>query len=130
MNKKELEKYKEKLSEQLHILLQNLKNLEESVMTNSRMDSSGDLTNIPTHIADISSDTVAQDLALGLIESEAGVVRKIQAALQSIEKGTYGDCEHCSQPISKKRLDYIPYTTLCIQCKSIEEKKQKNAILW
>jgi DnaK suppressor protein len=39
-----------------------------------------------------------------------------------IEKGTYGICENCGRPIAEERLRAIPWTTLCIDCKRLEER--------
>jgi DnaK suppressor protein len=35
-------------------------------------------------------------------------------------------CERCEEPISIKRLDARPVTTLCIRCKEEQEKKEKS----
>ncbi len=41
-------------------------------------------------------------------------LRDIDAALQSIEKGRYGICERCNQPIEIARLEVKPDATLCL----------------
>jgi len=125
MNKRELKKFEELLKHQQDLLLQNLKNLQDVVLIYSKH-SSGDNSNIPTHTADISSETVSQNLALGLMENEQIVIKEINVALQKIKNGTYGICEHCNEPISKNRLEYIPYTKMCIICKTKEEKLHKR----
>ncbi len=123
MLEKELEKYKDLLLHKLVLLRQSVKDMEDSVLNRSRLDSSGDLTNIPTHIADISADTFSQDLTLGLIENEEDVIRKIENALERIDNKTYGICEYCKKKISKKRLEHVPYALLCIKCKTEEEQE-------
>jgi RNA polymerase-binding transcription factor DksA len=40
----------------------------------------------------------------------------IDAALERIEKGTYGFCEGCKQMISLERLEIMPEATECIKC--------------
>jgi len=47
-------------------------------------------------------------------------------ALARIEDGTFGVCERCEEPISLKRLEARPVTTLCIRCKEEQEKKEKS----
>ncbi len=42
--------------------------------------------------------------------------RAIHAALDRIERGTYGVCAQCEEPISTARLDAVPYATLCKTC--------------
>jgi len=43
-------------------------------------------------------------------------IRQINAALTKIEKGNYGTCSDCQQTIAVKRLEALPYATLCISC--------------
>lgn len=58
---------------------------------------------------------------LRLRDRERRLIRKIQAALQRIEDGTYGVCEECGEEISLARLKARPVTRLCIQCKARQE---------
>ena len=41
------------------------------------------------------------------------------AALAKIDKGTYGLCERCGQPIPKERLKALPWAALDVGCKSM-----------
>jgi RNA polymerase-binding transcription factor DksA len=43
-------------------------------------------------------------------------LKKLEAALERIEEGTYGLCEACGQAIEPERLAALPITTLCIAC--------------
>ena len=48
----------------------------------------------------------------------------IEYALQQLQEGTpYGICERCGRPIDPARLEVLPETTFCIQCKLIVEKR-------
>ena len=49
-------------------------------------------------------------------------VRKIQAAIQRLDEGTYGICEDCGEDISIPRLKARPVTKLCINCKARQEE--------
>lgn len=49
-----------------------------------------------------------------LVEAQQGI-RYINHALARIESGDYGECEECGEPIEEKRLEAIPYATLCMQ---------------
>jgi RNA polymerase-binding transcription factor DksA len=44
----------------------------------------------------------------------------VDLALSKIEKGTYGICERCGNPITPERLEAIPYARLCMSCKQKE----------
>ena len=50
-----------------------------------------------------------------LIENQ-NKLKKLKDALAKIDSNDYGLCEKCLQPISKERLEFLPESTLCIQC--------------
>jgi DnaK suppressor protein len=43
-------------------------------------------------------------------------LRAIDAAIESIDDGEYGDCQDCGEPIGIKRLEAIPGVCTCIGC--------------
>jgi DnaK suppressor protein len=80
---------------------------------------------IPSHIADMGSDTYEQDNTLRLMDNEGEVLAQIEGALERIEDGDYGSCVECSGRIPKMRLNAIPYTPYCVKCASqIESNKR------
>ena len=57
------------------------------------------------------------DDVLNALDNEAKViVQQVDNALLGIKEGTYGICKNCGQPIAEKRLEAVPYVTLCIKC--------------
>lgn len=52
-------------------------------------------------------------------------IRQIDAALERIDAGTFGECEACGNEIGKERLKAIPTAALCIECATALEKKQR-----
>ena len=52
-------------------------------------------------------------------------VKKIDEALDRIDQSTYGICERCEEEIPYPRLKARPVTTLCINCKTLEEQEEK-----
>jgi len=46
------------------------------------------------------------------------VLKKVELALRSIEKGTYGQCKKCQSEIETGRLKNMPYADLCVTCQS------------
>jgi DnaK suppressor protein len=50
----------------------------------------------------------------------------IEHALERFEKGTYGLCENCGQPIDPKRLEVLPQASLCMNCKALLAKNAKS----
>ena len=77
---------------------------------------------MPIHMADLGSDNWEQDFTLGLIASEAGLVREIDQALARIEERTYGVCEATGKPISLARLRAKPWAKYCIEYARMREE--------
>ena len=65
-----------------------------------------------------------QNLSFGLRERELNKLREVEAALARIEDGSYGICEELEEPISKKRLQKIPWTRLCIEAAEQLEREK------
>ena len=63
-----------------------------------------------------------QDVDLTLIEMQADTCRRIDEALQRLEKGTYGSCEECDEEIPAARLAALPFAKLCITCQELQEE--------
>ena len=74
------------------------------------------------HPADLASPTLDREIDFTLEENSEHVLREIDQALERIEKGTYGTCRTCGQPISPERLEAIPYATQCIDCRRRDER--------
>ena len=53
------------------------------------------------------------------------LINKIRQALERIKDGTFGLCESCDEMIGAERLRARPVTTLCIDCKTEQERKEK-----
>ena len=81
--------------------------LPESMDVNSRQ---GDL-------ADQASGNNEVHIALKLKQTDAKILQAIEEALYRMEKGTYGICRDCGEPIAPARLNAIPWTRVCITCK-------------
>ncbi len=63
---------------------------------------------------------------LRIRDRERKLLSKIDEALARIDDGSYGICEECDENIGLKRLEARPVTTLCIDCKTIQETKEKS----
>ncbi|MBI5301387.1 MAG: TraR/DksA C4-type zinc finger protein [Chloroflexi bacterium] len=72
------------------------------------------------HMADDASEVEAQTKALALRRHLEGMLQEIERAIARAEKGTYGICERCKQPISDERLKVMPSATLCITCAKLQ----------
>ncbi len=67
--------------------------------------------------ADRASAESDRSFTLRIRDRERRLIRKIQAAIQRIEDGSFGDCEECGEDIGVPRLKARPVTKLCINCK-------------
>lgn len=74
-------------------------------------------------MADLASNTYNADILMSLSNAEMNLLREIDAALDKIEKGTYGICEECEEAISEKRLEANPVARYCINCQRMMETK-------
>lgn len=59
-------------------------------------------------------------------DRERKLIKKIEEALQSLEDGQYGHCESCGIEIGIRRLEARPTATLCIDCKELDEIREKQ----
>lgn len=80
-----------------------------------RGNSSGEISHMPTHSADVGSDAYDQDFLLQLAASERETLKEIDAALGRIAEKTYGICEATGQAIGLPRLEAKPWARLSIE---------------
>ena len=74
------------------------------------------------HPGDVATITHDREIDYTLEENEERVLAAIDSALKRIDDGTFGTCGSCGQPIAIERLEALPYTTQCIDCKRREER--------
>jgi RNA polymerase-binding protein DksA len=77
---------------------------------------------VDNHLADTASVTVDREIGYTLEENSEHVLTEIDAALKRIDDGTFGTCRTCGKPIEPERLEFLPYTTQCIDCRRREER--------
>lgn len=68
------------------------------------------------------------DIALELRnrDRERKLIKKIEEAIGRINDGEYGYCDSCGVEIGLKRLEARPTATLCIDCKTLEEMRERQ----
>jgi len=116
MNKETMEYFRHVLNEEMRTLL------EEAGKTVSEM--TADTTNFPDP-TDRATQESDRNFELRIRDRERRLINKIKEALQRIDDGTFGSCDLCGEDISEGRLKARPVTTLCIDCKMEEERKEK-----
>jgi DnaK suppressor protein len=119
LNKRDLERFRKLLLEQ-----------REQIRGNTKKALSGDIHVDPDDFPDemdIASSEMTLQFAGRLREREQGLLAKIDAALEKIDTGAYGECMSCGEEIGMKRLLARPVAELCIDCKSEQEKLERHA---
>ena len=77
----------------------------------------------PTDRASLESN---RNFTLRIRDRERKLIVKIKEALGRIDDGSYGKCEECGENIGRERLEARPVTTLCIDCKSMQEAQERK----
>ena len=113
MRKRDLERFRKLLTEQ-----------RDQLLGNAKRAVAGEIHLDPDDFPD-EIDTASSEVSLAfqgrLREREAGLLNKINLALEKIEDGVYGECESCGEQISLKRIQARPVAELCIDCKAEQE---------
>lgn len=75
---------------------------------------------------DRASQETDMSLELRNRERERKLIKKIDEALSRIDSEDYGYCESCGEEIGVQRLEARPTATLCIECKTLDEIREKQ----
>jgi RNA polymerase-binding protein DksA len=67
--------------------------------------------------ADSAAATSERSEVLAQVEQAHAHRTELVAALKRLDDGTYGKCQNCGKPIASERLEAVPATRLCIDCK-------------
>lgn len=87
------------------------------VEAHSRVPAAGGL---PGNMIDQANADAEAELQIRLHRTDGRLARAIDQALARIKQGTYGVCEVCKHPISEARLEAVPWTHFCRECKELE----------
>ena len=117
MNDKQLEFFRTRLQEQKDSLLSNAGETTEHLRED---------TSIVPDPADRATIEEEHALELRTRDRERKLLKKISQALAKIESGDYGYCDETGEPIGLGRLLARPTATLCIDCKTLDELKEKQ----
>ncbi len=117
MEKETLEKFREQLLQKRDEIL------NEAGRTLSDMTDQNENVPDPNDRATIES---GRSFELRIRDRERKLLSKIELALERIEEGEFGICEDCGDEIGIKRLEARPVTTLCIECKTARETKERS----
>ena len=113
---KELEEFKTLILEKRNNVIDDL---EES---RKRADEARDNNSVnaiySSHMADASTDQEEMEKSYYWMDREQKYIQYLNRALEMIDEGTFGICTTCGKLINKERLEEVPHTSSCFNCKS------------
>jgi len=65
---------------------------------------------------DLAAISHERELLYNLHESDFARLRFIQEAMKAMDRGQCGECVRCGEDINEKRLEAVPWATMCIRC--------------
>ena len=121
MDSERLRFFREHLQSKIAELLRDQqKTLAEMTVTSERL----------ADITDQASFQSDRNFELRIRDRERKLIAKMHEMIQKIDDGTYGRCENCDEEISEKRLIARPVSTLCIKCKTEQERIEQIKENW
>ena len=114
MNHSDLLRYKNNLLSKRQEFLTGSNGLGDSIA------SAGELRGDPVDMAASETDMATQ---IRLQQTDSKLLRAIEDALTRIRHEDFGLCEECGQPISKARLEAVPWTRWCRDCKERQDSR-------
>src|SRR5208337_4213144 len=113
MNKSDLLRYK-------NLLLSKRQELSTGKSLVDSISTAGELRGDPVDMATSETDAATQ---IRLHQTDGKLLRAIEDALTRIRHEEFGICEKCGQPISKSRLEAVPWTRWCRDCKERQDSR-------
>lgn len=120
--------FKQRLLKEKEDLRKSISSIEKDRLDVALEDSTGELSTYDQHPADVGSEIFERSKDLALREADRIKLETIDDALMRIENGKYGVCDTCGKEISAERLEALPYTTICKECKENWERRSKMSV--
>lgn len=97
---------------------------DEAVVSVDSLSDFGGMVNDQADEADSMSDAERNQ---ALLRNSVTLLTQVNAAIERLDAGTYGKCVRCGKDIAARRLEALPYVTLCIDCQALVEHEQQSA---
>ena len=114
MNKRQRQRFNKLLLEKRESLLQ-------LVQAARKSEKEGTTKEAPD-LGDRALSTVIRDLSYQLSAAERDILRRVDDALDRIEKDEYGVCLACGNKVQIGRLDAVPWARHCIECEELQDR--------
>lgn len=126
LTESDLKYFEERLLAERAKLMREMGHLENTVLKINQRDSSGDLSGYSFHMADAGTDAYEREKAFLFASSEGRTLLEINEALRRLYGGTYGVCESSGKPISRARLEAIPWARYTLEVQEQMEKEERS----
>jgi RNA polymerase-binding protein DksA len=94
-----------------------IEEIEEFKALNKDREEASENSAYPFHMAELGTDAQEREKSFMFAERLNSYLNHVNEALYRIEKGNFGICSECGCEISKERLEAVPHTQLCVDCK-------------
>jgi RNA polymerase-binding transcription factor DksA len=94
----------------------------EHLHDESIADSSGELSHLDQHAADVGSDTFEREKDFSILEQVEAELADVERALRRLDDGTYGTCDACGAAIADERLAAQPAARFCVGHQEMAER--------
>ncbi|HZQ21956.1 MAG TPA: TraR/DksA family transcriptional regulator [Terriglobales bacterium] len=81
----------------------------------------------PKDMGDLSCASFSKESLFYQSSEKTRLVKRIDAALKSIDEGSFGVCSICGEEINAKRLKALPWTSTCLSCQEQLEQRRNEA---
>ena len=123
MNKKDREHFVEIIRKNKDKVIKNLEYLRTVALDSSTKEASGEHSSYSFHMADQGTDAMEREKAFLFASRDEKYLKQLDDALQRLENDTFGICRECGKEIDHKRLEAVPTTTICYDCKINEPRR-------
>ena len=118
MNEKDLTYFKNIILVKRRDVLRSISSNELINLEKRTHPNGGEISQYSTHMADQGSDAIQYEIDNYFVARSLKYLRHLDRALARIEKGDYGICVMCLKEIPRERLQVVPHTQHCAQCKN------------
>ncbi|MBN2010387.1 TraR/DksA C4-type zinc finger protein [candidate division KSB1 bacterium] len=122
MKTEDLKFFKELLLGKREEILREMGVIQDISIKDTTKEASGTDATYSTHMADQGTDAQEREKAFFYVSRDHKYVKYINEALERIENGTYGICTGCGCEIPHARLEAVPITQKCVECKMKEKQ--------
>ena len=109
--------------EQERTRLQGIRDDLQREQEDATSDTAGELSSFDQHPGDSGTETFEMEKNVSLLEQVDDELLEVEAAVQRLERGTYGTCQACGRPIGEERLEAMPATRFCVEDQAKAERQ-------